>query len=30
MSDWSTRLVLSVLVYARTGSAAMTGLVTTA
>ncbi len=30
VGDWSARLVLSVLVYARTGSAAMTGLVTTA
>lgn len=30
IGDWSARLVLSVLVYARTGSAATTGLVTTA
>jgi len=30
VGDWSARLVLSVLVYARTGSAAATGLVTTA
>ncbi len=30
IGDWSARLVLSVLVYVRTGSAATTGLVTTA
>ncbi len=30
VGDWSARVVLSVLVYTRTGSAAMTGLVTTA
>ena len=30
VGDWSARLVLSVVVYARTGSAATTGLVTTA
>ncbi len=30
VGDWSARLVLSVLVYTRTGSPAITGLVTTA
>lgn len=29
VGDWSARLALSVLVYTRTGSAALTGLVTT-